>query len=94
MKSWNSWQQASVIEGVFGPVTEKMQSGVSLHEVVFVLHLVRRKQSLCLLVKLANMKKLQLMLESHSCWHSSSDSRSKTAPSMLEIGSSEQRSPL
>ena len=54
----------------------------------------RRKQLLGLSSKVANMKLLQLLLETHSAWHSSSDSRSKTAPTMFEIGSREQRSPL
>ena len=83
-----------MINGVFGPVTERLQPVVSSQVVVLVLHSVRRKQSLGLLVKAANMKKLQAMSEAHSCWHSSSDGRSKRAPTMLEIGSSEQRSPL
>ena len=90
----NSWQHASGIEGVFGPDTEKLQSGVSRQEVVLVLHSSRRKQLLGLSSKVANMKLLQLLLETHSAWHSSSDSRSKTAPTMFEIGSREQRSPL
>ena len=66
-----------------------------MQEVVLVLHTLRRKQLLGLsLEKVANMKLLQLLLETHSAWHSSSDSRSKTAPTMLEIGSREQRRPL
>ena len=59
-----------------------------------MLHSVRRMQSLTLLMKVANMKELQSTLEAHSCWHSSSDRRSKTAPTMFVIGSSEQRSPF
>ena len=59
------------------------------------MHSARRKHSLDLLLeKVANMKLLQLLLETHSAWHSSSDSRSKTAPTMLEIGSREHRRPL
>ena len=66
-----------------------------MQEVVLVLHTLRRKQLLGLwLEKVANMKLLQLLLETHSAWHSSSESRSKTAPTMLEIGSREQRRPL
>ena len=66
-----------------------------MQEVVLVLHSSRRKHSLDLLLeKVANMKLLQLLLETHSAWHSSSESRSKTAPTMLEIGSREQRRPL
>ena len=66
-----------------------------MQEVVLVLHTLRRKQLLGLsLEKVANMKLLQLLLETHSAWHSSSDSRSKIAPTMLEIGSREQRRPL
>ena len=66
-----------------------------MQEVVLVLHSSRRKQLLGLsLEKVANMKLLQLLLETHSAWHSSSESRSKTAPTMLEIGSREQRRPL
>ena len=66
-----------------------------MQEVVLVLHTLRRKQLLGLLLeKVANMKLLQLLLETHSAWHSSSESRSKTAPTMLEIGSREQRRPL
>ena len=59
-----------------------------------VLHLERRKQSVGLLLNLANMKKLQLAVEPHSCWQSSSDSRPKTAPTTFEIGSREQRRSL
>ena len=63
-----------------------------MQEVVLVLHSLRRKHSLDLLLeKVANMK---LLLKMHSAWHSSSESRSKTAPTMLEIGSREQRRPL
>ena len=59
------------------------------------MHSSRRKHSLALLLeKVANMKLLQLLLKMHSAWHSSSESRSKTAPTMLEIGSREQRRPL
>ena len=59
------------------------------------MHSSRRKHSLGLLLeKVANMKLLQLLLETHSAWHSSSESRSKIAPTMLEIGSREQRRPL
>ena len=66
-----------------------------MQEVVLVLHTLRRKQLLGLsLEKVANMKLLQLLLETHSAWHSSSDSKSKTAPTMLEIGSREQSRPL
>ena len=66
-----------------------------MQEVVLVLHTLRRKQLLGLsLEKVANMKLLQLLLETHSAWHSSSDSKPKTAPTMLEIGSREQRRPL
>ena len=66
-----------------------------MQEVVLVLHSLRRKHSLDLLLeKVANMKLLQLLLKMHSAWHSSSESRSKTAPTMLEIGSREQRRPL
>ena len=64
--SWNSGQQASAINGVFGPVTEKSQSEDSL-QVALILHLERRKQSVGLLLNLANMKKLQLAVEPHSC---------------------------
>ena len=66
-----------------------------MQEVVLVLHTLRRKQLLNLLLeKVANMKLLQLLLETHSAWHSSSDSSLKTAPTILEIGSREQRRPL
>ena len=58
------------------------------------MHSSRRKQLLGLSLKVANMKLLQLLLETHSAWHSSSESRSKTASTMLEIGSREQRRPL
>ena len=91
--SRNSGQQASAINGVFGPVTEKSQSEDSL-QVALVLHLERRKQSVGLLLNLANIKKLQLAVEPHSCWQSSSVSRPKTAPTTFEIGSREQRRSL
>ena len=56
-----------MIDGVFGPVTEKLQSRVSAHEdVLFVMHSMRRKHSLLLLeVKVANKNWLQSMLDSH-----------------------------
>ena len=54
-----------MIEGAFGPVTERLQSGVSAQEVVLVLHSVRRKHSLLLLeVKVRNKNWLQSMLDS------------------------------
>ena len=59
-----------------------------------MLHLERRKQSVGLLLNLANIKKLQLAVEPHSCWQSSSVSRPKTAPTTFEIGSREQRRSL
>ena len=75
---------------LFGLVTEKSQSEDSL-QVALMLHLERRKQSVGLLLNLVNMKKLQLAVEPHSCWQSSSDWRPKTAPTTFEIGSREQR---
>ena len=81
-----------MIEGAFGPVTERLQSGVSAQEVVLVLHSVRRKHSLLLLeVKVRNKNWLQSVLHSHCFWHSI---KSKAAPTIFERGSREQRSPL
>ena len=72
------------------------RTGVSLQEVVLVVHSLRRKQSLGRLLskKVRNMNWLQFSSEAHSAWHSSSDGRLNTAPTMLETGSREQRSPL
>ena len=71
------------------------RTGVSLQEVVLVVHSLRRKQSLGrLFKKVRNMNRLQLASEAHSAWHSSSDGRSNTAPTILETESREQRSPM
>ena len=66
---------------------------MSPHEVVLVLHSVKRKHSLLLLeAKEANKNWLQSMLNSHCFWHSILLFKSKAAPTMFEMGSREQRS--
>ena len=79
--AWN-WSQESLILWERGEV-------LSPHEVVLVLHSVRRKHSLLLLeAKEANKNWLQSMLNSHCFWHSILLFKSK----MFEMGSREQTS--
>ena len=73
--SWRSSQQASLSEGVFGPVITWLQPGVLSHVFVVGLHWVRRKHLLSLYLKAMNMNCLQLESNTHWFWQTTSFSR-------------------